>query len=391
MKKTRSKLKKVLVLMLASVLILTGCSSGKSNTESSQKTATVSPAADSGKNAEVTSAASSASSASNNTSTRIFVDSAGRKVEIPTTIKSIAPSGPLANIVLYTACPDLLAGIAAEFSDDAKQYIDKKYWSLPVFGQFYGKNANLNMEELVKNSPDVIVDIGEAKDTIKEDMDSLQKQLGIPCVFIKASIDTMPDCYTKLGELTGLTDRAKQLSEYCQNTIDQAKQVTAKLSDKDKVKVYIAMGDAGFNTNAEKSFHSQPVVYSGADNVADIEATPQGGGSEVSYEQLVKWNPDVIICDGEQNYKTVTTDKVWKGLDAVKNKKVYRIPDVPYGFLFNPPAVNGIIGIKWLGNLLYPDKYNIDINKEVKEFYKLFYSIDLSDEQLAKIMTDAHK
>ena len=69
----------------------------------------------------------------------VITDSAGREVEIPKNIQRIAPSGPLAQIVLYTVAPDKLVGWSIDLSDAQKEYIPEKYWDLPVFGQFYGK------------------------------------------------------------------------------------------------------------------------------------------------------------------------------------------------------------------------------------------------------------
>ncbi|HBK52829.1 MAG TPA: ABC transporter substrate-binding protein, partial [Syntrophomonas wolfei] len=48
-----------------------------------------------------------------------------------------------------------------------------------------------------------------------------------------------------------------------------------------------------------------------------------------------------------------------------------------------------ILGIKWLGNLLYPEEFNYDIEQETKEFYKLFYSYDLSEQDLDELMSNA--
>lgn len=333
-------------------------------------------------------ASGSSSSAASTTEerTRAFVDSAGRKVNVPVNIKSAAPSGPLAQIVLYTAAPDKLAGLASDFSDDAKKYIDKKYWNLPKFGQFYGKNASLNMEALAAANPDVIIDIGEAKETVKEDMDGLQKQLGIPTVFISATLDNMDKTYTMLGDLLGEGERTAKLAQYCKKTIGNADTITKAIPDDGKVRVYMAIGDTGLNTNAAGSIHADVLSRVGAVNVADVKVVSSGGGSEVSFEQILRWNPDVIIADGQASYNTITTNSEWKELKAVKNGKVYRIPSTPYSFISNPPSVNRVIGINWLGNLLYPEKYNLDIKKEVKNFYKLFYSINLTDEQYSTII-----
>lgn len=318
--------------------------------------------------------------------TRVFTDSAGREVTLPKEISKVAPSGPLAQIVLYTVCPDKLAGLAADFSEDAKQYIDEKYWGLPKFGQFYGKNASLNMEALIAEGPDVIVDIGEAKESIKEDMDALQEQLGIPVVFVEADLDTMSPAYEMLGKLTGETEQAEKLAEYCRNTLKKAEETKSKLAENEMKSVYFAVGDDGLHTNAEGSIHARVIEQIGAQNAAKVEKVSSGGGSEVSFEQLLLWQPDFIIADSKALYDTIQSDNVWGELTAVKEGRVYRIPSAPYSFMSNPPSVNRMIGILWLGNIVYPEQYDIDMKEEVKNFYELFYHVELNDTQADDIL-----
>ncbi len=377
MKKTRKGL--VLAAFFAAAVLANGCQkeSGKEVPASpAESTASV--------NAETQTETEKAGETESQSDTRIFTDSAGREVTLPKEINKIAPSGPLAQIVLYTFCPDKLSGLASDFSEGAKQYIDEKYWGLPKFGQFYGKNANLNMEALIAESPDVIIDIGEAKKTVKQDMDALQEQLNMPVIFIEADLDTMSSAYEKLGELTGETDQAKKLADYCNNLMKKAE--TAKEQIAEKKSVYYASGDDGLHTNAESSIHARVIEQIGAENAAKVEKVSSGGGSEVSFEQLLLWQPDIIIADSDALYQTITTDKVWAELNAVKEGKVYEIPSVPYSFMSSPPSVNRMIGIQWLGNLVYPQLYNVDIKQEVKNFYELFYHVSLDDAQLEKIL-----
>ncbi|QOX65965.1 ABC transporter substrate-binding protein [Anoxybacterium hadale] len=318
--------------------------------------------------------------------TRIFVDSAGREVELPAEIDAIAPSGPLAQIVLYTACPDKLAGIAVAFSDQAKALIDEKYWGMTQFGQFYGKNASLNMEALIAAAPDVIVDIGEAKDTIAQDMDGLQQQLNMPVVFIEATLDTMDEAYEKIGELIGDTGETDQLAQYCKEVSEKAAKVSASVAEEDRLRVYEALGDAGLNTNARGSFHAEVIETAGGINAADLEVVSSGAGSEVSMEQVIGWNPDVILAESEEVYQMILSDKAWSVLDAVKNGRVYKIPASPYSAMANPPSVNRIFGILWLGDILYPDQYGVDISLEMQEFYKLFYHVDVDGAKAAELL-----
>lgn len=354
--------KRIFLLLLAVILIFSACSGAakdvsKENSDSGDK------------------------------STRIFTDSCGREVELPKDISSVVPSGPLAQIVLYTVCPDKLAGRSNDFSEQAKRFIDEKYWSLPKLGQFYGKNASLNMEELIKTAPDVVIDIGEAKATIREDMDALQEQVGIPVVFIEATLPTMEKAYKMLGELTGDQDHAALLGAYCNKTIKAAEKASSEIDAKDKKSVYFALGDKGLNTNAKGSIHADVIEWIGAINAAKVDAVSTGGGSEVSMEQIFAWDPYVIIADSTALHSYILSDPLWKELDAVKQGRVYKIPDSPYSIMSNPPSVNRILGILWLGNIVYPEHYDIDIVNEFKDFCKNFYSIEMTEEQAKEMLS----
>ena len=88
--------------------------------------------------------------------TVIFTDSTGREVEVPSDITKIAPSGPLAQIVLFAIAPEMMVGLATEWNPGDEQYIAADYYNLPVLGQFYGK-GELNLEEVVRAAPQIII------------------------------------------------------------------------------------------------------------------------------------------------------------------------------------------------------------------------------------------
>lgn len=320
---------------------------------------------------------------------RIIIDSCGRHVEVPEKITKIAPSGMLAQIMLYSLCPDKLAGLSKNFSNNAKKYINKKYWNLPKFGQFYGKNVSLNMEALSAAAPDIIIDIGEDKPTEKKDMDDLEKQLGIPVVFVEATLKTMDKAYIKLGNITGDEKQAAMLSDYCRNTIDDVTKKSASIPLKDRISVYYALGTKGLNTDASGSIQADVIEAIGADNSAKIKITSSGQGSEVSMEQIMLWNPDVILIEPGGIYNTIGKDALWNNLKAVKSERYYEVPDGPFNWMGEPPSINRIIGLKWLGNLLYPKVYNYDMISETQTFYRDFYHIDLNKEQVKEILKNS--
>ena len=49
-----------------------------------------------------------------------------------------------------------------------------------------------------------------------------------------------------------------------------------------------------------------------------------------------------------------------------------------YHWFDRPPAVNRLMGLIWLTNLLYPEWFDWDLVRETREFYELFYRITLA-------------
>lgn len=317
--------------------------------------------------------------------TRTFTDSAGRTVELPDKITKIAPSGVVAQVMLYTLCPDLLCGLAMDLPYYADDYIDDKYNDLPVFGQLYGSNANLNMEALISAEPDVLIDMGEKKDTIKEDLDAVQEQLGVPVIFIEATLPTMAEAYETLGGLGIEPDQAEKLAAYCKDTMDYAGQQAEAVPEDERKTVYLAMGNDGLTTSVQNSIHADVIETAGGQNVVTADAL-SGRTGNVSYEQLLMWQPDYILVENHQVYREIKDDELWQELDAVKNGQVYEIPYNPYSFLNSPPSVNRMIGIWWLGHLLYPEQYPDDTADKMKEFYQLFYHTELTEDDCEGIL-----
>lgn len=319
-----------------------------------------------------------------------FTDSAGRKVDIPKQVDKIAPSGQLAQIVLFSLAPDKLVGLSNKWSQDAEAFLNSKYLQLPVFGQFYG-SADLNKEALAAAKPQLIIDIGEKKSSIVEDMDSVQQQLGIPTIFIEAELATMPAAYETLGQVLGLEAEAQTLADYCRdvytNTTEQLKQVEGK-----KVKVLYSLGENGTNVIGQGSFHAEILDLMG-DNVAVIDnPSSKGTGNEVSMEQIIQWKPEVILFAPQSIYAQAASDPLWQQMEAVQQDRYYQVPGIPYNWLGQPPSINRYMGMVWLSQLLYPDLFDYDLRQEVNRFYKLFYhSEDLTDEQYQELTRFAVK
>ena len=322
--------------------------------------------------------------------TRLFTDSCGRAVEVPETIEHIVPSGALAQIVLYTVCPEKLQSWASALTRTQKKYIPEAYWDLPVTGQYYGGSATFNLEEVLSSAPDVIVDIGERKDGIADDLDDLQDTTGIPCVFIEASLDPMEDAYRLLSELTGDSEQASACADYIGQTLREAAEKTAQIPEHERARVIYAQGEYSTEVLGKGSIHAEVLDYAGAENVAVLPELNSRGSSDVSMEQIYLWNPDVLILSPDANFDEIFDDPAWETVSAVQAKRVYEVPGEPYPWLDRPPSVQRVLGVKWLGNLLYPELFDYDMIAETQRFYRLFYHYELTPDEAQALLSNSN-
>jgi len=203
--RTKKTTTTILATLLAALLLMstiTGCAGTVSQSDSpTSSQQPESPSAQSGQTVDVRPATTGAGVDADESPTYIFTDSAGRQVELLRNLERIVPSGPLAQIVLITLCPDKLVGLASLIDDQQADYIDSKYTSLPVLGNFYADT--LNLESVMLTAPQVVIDIGESKPNNNDDLDGIQSRTGIPTIFIQMEIDTVLAAYQTLGEITG--------------------------------------------------------------------------------------------------------------------------------------------------------------------------------------------
>ena len=321
--------------------------------------------------------------------TRIFTDSLGREVAIPTVINAIAPSGFTAQQVLLTMAPDLLVGKAEELSDKQLKYFDTDLAELPVFGAAFGSKGDMNKEAVAAAAPQIVIDTGEPKKGLEEDLDNLQTQLGIPVVFISTPLDDYATAYTMLGDLLGMQERGKQLADYCDKAYAEVEAAMASIPESERVNVAYLMGDAGLNAIAKGSYQGS-IIDLCANNVVVVEkASGSGLGNEINFEQIAVWNPELIVFGANSIYGSVGSDPAWAGIDAIGSENYFEVPSEPWTWLNNPPTVNQIMGLQWFPRICYPDAFEDDLQEVVTGYYKTFYNYDLTDAEYQQLTKNA--
>ncbi|MDO4443246.1 MAG: ABC transporter substrate-binding protein [Slackia sp.] len=327
-------------------------------------------------------------------------DDAGRTVTLPAAdaLEKIYYTSPAGQIFCFTLAPELCAGTTMDFTEQELSNLPADVAELPNLGTLAG-GKDLNPEAIMAEGIQVIFSVTTVEPTEKDasNADDLQNMTGIPVVVIDGTFDKTAHCYEMLGNILGKQDDAKKMADYCTKVADEVAAAVATVPENERVSVYYAEGPEGLQTEPTSSSHALIFELAGAKNVAqDLEDESGKGKVPVSLEQVLAWNPDVIVAWDAQRYEggasdLIRTDSNWSTLKAVQDGRVYTMCQTPFSWLDRPPAVNRFIGLQWLTNLLYPEAYDIDIVETTKEFYSLFYHRDLSDDQVKELLGNSYQ
>ena len=322
--------------------------------------------------------------------TREITDMAGRKVTVPTAenIESVFSAGPVAAIFLYMVVPDKLLGWNYELNDVEKSIILDKYQDLPNFGM----GDAVNYEAVIAANPTIAINSGKINDAMVSDCDALSESLGIPVVAVDNELNNSAEAFRFMGELLGVEDHAEELAQYADQVFTDINALS-DIPEEKKVSVYFGNGEDSLETAPRGSQHAQILDAINAVNVADLEL---GDGSrvQISAEQLLARDPDVIVVNGEPKAdksgssaaEDILSNPDYASLKAVQDQKVYGTPNAPFSWVDRPAGPNRLIGMRWFSALIYPEYIKCDINEEIHKFFDLFYHVDLSDEQLENVL-----
>jgi len=150
---------------------------------------------------------------------------------------------------------------------------------------------------------------------------------------------------------------------------------------------YYVRGDRnrGLNhtENGEASFHNTVARLLKISYTSRTMPTNQ-----LTPEALIEANPDYIIVGGAFSHQLTNeafNDPRWQALSAVQNNNVYRI-GVGFG-AFEQQGVGWTIYLATMANIIYPDKFDFDLEKMTIDMMNDFYGITIT-RQDARNMLD---
>lgn len=316
------------------------------------------------------------------------VDSANRDIELPDKVQRVYAAGPPAAILTYILAPDLLIGWPRALHEEEREYIAPAYRDLPVTGRLTGRGNTANLENILRLAPDLILDFGSVNGTYVSLAERTQRQTGIPYLLIDGRFNHTAEALRLLGKAIGREQRAEHLAQYTDRLLQGIKEHLKSVPQIERPRVYMARGPNGLESGLKGSINTEIIEMAGGRNVIDPgdDANIRRGLVNLSIEQVIVADPHVIITWDREFFSQVWKNPYWANITAVRNKQVYLAPTVPFGWIDRPPSLNRLIGIKWLFGLFYPQLSQSNLSEDVREFYRLFYHVNLDDKALQRLI-----
>ena len=318
---------------------------------------------------------------------RTIVDDAQRRVDVPARATRVYAAGPPASVLVFAIAPDALLGWTTSFRHAERPFVAPKYADLPTLGRLTGRGNTASVEVVLAAKPDLIVDYGSVTPTFASLADRVQQQIGIPYVLLDGAFDRIAVSMRTIGALTGEVERAEALARYASDTVGEITRRVEAIPQAKRPRVYYARGPRGLDTGLAGSINVESLERVGAVNVA--AELGRGGLVQVSLEQVLRWDPQVIVTIDPNFEAGVRRDPLWREIAAVKAGRVHLAPGVPFGWVDFPPSINRLIGLRWLTRVLYPDVFPEDLRPHVREFYTRFYHQAPTDAQLDTLAATA--
>jgi iron complex transport system substrate-binding protein len=314
----------------------------------------------------------------------VFTDAAGRRVNLPDNITRILPAERNAEVLVYALAPERLAGLERLPGERAKL----RGGARPPVILFRQDSTPEGVAQVARNyRANLIIDAGPVTPERAAFADAVQQQSGIPYILVYDGFDRLQQVFVSLGEVFGARERAAELRLFFEYAITRVRGIQQIRPTDDRPHVYYALGPDGLTTALPGSPAGAAIDAAGGINVAGTLG--RVSFARVSREQLLSWNPGIIIAEDPRFFDALRRDRAWRGLSAVRQKKVYMEPNAPFGWLNDPPGVNRLIGLYWLATLFYDFPGHEDLRGITCEFYDKFYRLRLTNAQLNNMLEPA--
>jgi len=296
-----------------------------------------------------------------------FIDSAGRSLRLPESIKRIIPAGPAAEALLYSLAPETLAGFIEPWSDVQRQAGIENVRDLPTIPRLTRKEGAPDAEAIQALHADIIIDYGSIDARYAILADKIQSATGIPYLVLDERLTKVPEIVGRLGTILHREERAREIAKTAEFALQKLAPVTAKTAG-ERVSVYYARGSDGLRAIHGGSSLDEGIALAGGRNVV---SPGDGTFSVMSADKVAALKPSVVILADPAAAEQGAPLR--QALSAETRFLVDR--GLPYGWIERPPSLNRLIGALWLASYLYPDEISFPADDARRMSVALFHQV----------------
>jgi iron complex transport system substrate-binding protein len=238
-----------------------------------------------------------------------------------------------------------------------------------------------NVEELLALEPDLVFQWGHLNDDIIDPL----VNAGLNVALIKIG----PEAFTRkwlniMGTVTGKPAKAKAMIKWRDEVMAELKTATAEIADDQRPRTLYFMNYLSkLRVAGGPSYNNFYINLAGGQN----PARDLGMFSEVGIEQIIAWDPEVILLNGFEaklSPQDVYDNPLLADVSAVKDRRVYKMP--LGGYRWDPPNQESPLTWLWLSMILHPEKFDWDMNERINSNYQFMYGQDVSTDDVENIL-----
>jgi iron complex transport system substrate-binding protein len=312
------------------------------------------------------------------------IDSLGRTVTLPAECKRIACLYAFSgHVVAMLGRADAIVAVSNGLKRDV--LLTDMYPAIrrAVVPKYQGA---INIEELVTVSPDIVFVTAETGRNAAEA--SKLDAFGIAWIVVDFhSMREQQRVIRMIGQAIGSEEKAVAYNTYYRGCIDRVQAALAGSATDERVTVYHATVEAT-RTSVRNSLSTDWVHTLGVENVVERDSGwLLDGGHHVSIEQILLWNPDVILANEPGVTAQIRTEPRWSAMRAVQTGRVYQLP-IGISRWGHPGSLETPLAILWTAKTIFPQRFpSLDIEEETRGFYENFFGYDVSDKKIQEILS----
>ena len=328
---------------------------------------------------------------------KTITDHAGNQVEIPAQVNRVVVTDilPLPSIItVFLGSGEKIVGMNPASMSAAKTgLLGELFPDILNASTDFMNGSDINMEELMKLEPDVVVYIAGSKE-----MGEALTSAGFAAVAVSVnkwdydSIETYDHWVELLSQIfPEKGDTADKVSQYSQKVYEDIQKRVSGLKKEEQKNILFLFNysDTTMITSGKKFFGQFWCDAVGGRNAAEGVAA-ENSNAVINMEQVYEWNPDVIFITNftpvqpEDLFENAVGQDDWSPVKAVQDGHVYKLPLGTYRSY--TPSTDTPMTLLWMAKQVYPDLFeDVDITKEVKDYYQAMYGVKLSDEQVERM------